>query len=84
MKLKLFTKKNCPNCPAAKKVVKELEAEEIPIDYFDVETIDGMTEGSFYMVMATPTTVLVDDSGKEIDSWRGQPPDAGKVKSYIK
>jgi len=84
MKLKLFTKKDCPNCPAAKKVVKELEADEIFIEYFDVETIDGMTEASFYMAMATPTAVLVDDSGKEIDSWRGQPPNAEKVRNYFK
>ena len=84
MKLKLFIKKDCPNCPAAKKVVKDLEEAGVPVEYYDVNTIDGMTEGSFYMIMATPTTVLVDGSGKEIDSWRGQPPDAEKVKSYIK
>ncbi|MFH1450612.1 MAG: thioredoxin family protein [archaeon] len=83
MKLKVFTKKDCPNCPPAKKIAKELEESGIPVEYYDVEDVDGMTEGSFYMVMATPTAVLVDDSGKEIDSWRGQPPDADKVREYF-
>jgi glutaredoxin len=64
MKLKVFTKKDCPNCPPAKKVIKELENSGIPIEYFDTEEIDGMTEGSYYMVMATPTT----DEKKEEDS----------------
>jgi len=84
MKLKLFTKKDCPNCPAAKKVAKELQEGGVPVEYYDVETIDGMTEGSFYMVMTTPTAVLVDESGKEIDSWRGQPPDSEKIGNYFK
>jgi|TARA_Y100000310_G_scaffold330228_1_gene401523 glutaredoxin len=83
MKLKVFTKKDCPNCPPAKKIVKELEDSGITVEYFDTEDIDGLAEGSFYMVMATPSTVLVDDSGKEIDSWRGVAPDADKIKEYF-
>jgi glutaredoxin len=83
MKLKVFTKKDCPNCPPAKKIVKELEESGITVEYFDTEDVDGMAEGSFYMIMATPSTVLVDDSGKEIDSWRGVPPDAEKVREYF-
>jgi|ETN01SMinimDraft_4_1059930.scaffolds.fasta_scaffold15261_3 glutaredoxin len=83
MKLKVFTKKECPNCPAAKKLVKELEESGIPVEYYDVEDVDGMTEGSFHMVMATPTTVLVNDSGDEVDSWRGAVPDAEKIREYF-
>jgi len=83
MKLKVFTKKDCPNCPPAKEVAQQLEAEGVTVEYYDVDEVDGMTEGSFYMVMATPTTILVDDHGKEIESWRGKPPDAIKVKGYL-
>lgn len=83
MKIKLFTKKDCPNCPPAKKVAEELEAEGVTVEYYDVDDVDGMAEGSFYMVMATPTTVLVDDSGNEVESWRGAAPDVEKVKGYF-
>ena len=83
MKLKIFTKTDCPNCPPAKKIAKELEESGIPVEYFDVEDIDGMTEGSFYMVMATPTIALVNDSGKEIDSWRGAAPNKEKILAYF-
>ncbi|MDP7282149.1 MAG: thioredoxin family protein [Candidatus Undinarchaeales archaeon] len=83
MKLKVFTKKDCPNCPPAKKIAKDLEEAGIPIEYYDTEEVDGLTEGSFYMVLSTPSAVLVDDSGKELDSWRGAPPDAEKIKEYF-
>jgi len=68
MKLKIFTKKECPNCPPAKKVAKDIGEAGVSVEYYDVEDVNGMAEASFYMVMATPTAVLVDDSGKEIDS----------------
>jgi len=83
MKLKLFTKKDCPNCPSAKKILKEVEDSGIPVEYYDSDDVDGLAEGSFYMIMATPSTLLVDDSGVEIDSWRGQDPDVGKIKEYF-
>lgn len=75
MKVKLFTRKDCPKCPSAKQICQELEKEGITIEYYDTDTVDGMAEGAFYSVMSTPTTVVVNSEDEELKSWRGKPPD---------
>ncbi len=94
MILKLFTKKNCPKCPAAKKVVKSLltmlhrdggtGGKKPKLEKFDIDTVDGMAEAAFYMVMSTPTILLCNDGGKEIASWRGEVPSLRDLKAKIK
>jgi thioredoxin-related protein len=85
MILKLFTKPDCPRCPAAKDVVAKLEKDKtaVVVEHYDAETVDGMAEAAFYTVMATPTILLCDDKGKEIASWRGQAPDLEELKRKI-
>lgn len=73
--LKFFSKDNCPNCPPAKEVAEDLKRRGIIVQYFDVDSIDGRAEAMFYDVMGTPSTVLVDERGNEMMSWRGKPPD---------
>ncbi len=83
MKLKVFIKKNCPNCPAAKTLAgtakKYLETE-----FFDVEEADGLAEAQFYSIMATPSLVLCDDSEEEKFSWRGEAPSEEDLLARIK
>ncbi|MBN1263664.1 MAG: thioredoxin family protein [Candidatus Pacebacteria bacterium] len=77
MILKIFTRNNCPKCPPAKKLGRDLENKSqvrIQIEWFDVDKIEGMAEGAFYQVMATPTMILVDDKGKIAAEWRGKVP----------
>lgn len=76
MILKVFTKPDCPNCPAAKELIKKLRVTrcELQVEEYDVSTVDGLAEASFYSVMATPSLILCDGSGKEIHSWRGNVP----------
>lgn len=87
MILKLFTQPNCPRCPAAKELVKKLTSSrvnELKVEEFDVSTVDGLAEASFYSVMATPSLVLCDDQGKEIYGWRGQTPGEKELQAKIK
>lgn len=70
MNVKLFVKDRCPRCPAAKRACEGLDALEV----FDVASIDGLAEASFYGVLATPTILIVDTTGREVASWRGEPP----------
>ena len=36
-KLKVFTKKDCPKCPAAKTLAEEIKKEgKIPVEFYDV------------------------------------------------
>lgn len=92
MILKLFTKKDCPRCPAAKEVVAKLKAElakaktptDVNFENFDVESVEGMAESAFYTVMSTPTILLCNDTGKEITGWRGESPTLETLKSNLK
>ncbi len=79
--LKVFTKKDCPNCPDAKKLVSALKGDGCDIvEEYDVDTSDGLAEGAFYEVMSTPTMLLVDSDDAEIMGWRGSVPSLEEVK----
>lgn len=85
MILKIFTQPNCPQCPAAKKLGEEIERErKLKVEWFDVTTVDGLAEASFYSVMSTPSLVLFEDSGKEIWGWRGEMPSVKEVLQKLK
>jgi len=83
MILKLFTQPSCPKCPAAKMLLAELKVQsttclparqEFKVEEYDVTTVDGLAEASFYTVMATPSILVFDDSNKKIGDWRGEAP----------
>ncbi|HUV72135.1 MAG TPA: thioredoxin family protein [Clostridia bacterium] len=82
MILKLFTQPDCGKCPSAKQVVVKLKTQnsKLKIEEFDVTTVDGMAEASFYTVMATPTILLCDNTGKILKDWRGQIPALTELK----
>lgn len=82
MKIKIFWKRDCPNCPQAKKVGKLIK-DIISVEYLDVDTVDGLAESCIFNVMATPSMVLVDDKNKEIESWRGVVPESDVIKRSI-
>jgi len=85
-KLKVFTKKECPKCPAAKTLAEEIRKEgKIPVEFYDVEQPDGLAEAQLYSVLATPTLVLCEDSEdeEEIKSWRGEAPERNDVESAL-
>lgn len=78
-KLKIFTKKDCPKCPEAKKIGKDLEKENgLEIEYYDVEEAEGLAEAQLYSILATPSLILCQGDGNEteIKSWRGEAPDS--------
>jgi len=70
MEVKLFVKQGCPQCPAAKKACEGLQN----VSVYDIGSIDGLAEASFYGVMATPTVLVVDSAGHEVAGWRGEAP----------
>lgn len=86
MIVKLFTKKNCPRCPSAKGLIRQLSITnyELKIEKFDVDTVDGMAEAAFYTVMATPTILVCDEKGNEVAGWRGEAPDLEEIKKVLK
>jgi glutaredoxin len=73
MKLKVFTQPNCSKCPAAKKVVSQVE-DKFEIEYYDIKTEDGLAEALSYDIMATPSLVVINDKDHVVKEWFGQTP----------
>jgi len=77
--IKLFIKKDCPRCPAAKHAVEGFDGVQV----FDVGDIEGLAEASFYSIMATPTVLLLDGNGNEVYGWRGEAPEPDLLRELI-
>jgi len=84
LSLKVFLKDNCPSCPDAKKVVKQLRIDGVKdINEYDVGTADGLAEGAFYSVMSTPTMLLVSSDEEAVTEWRGSVPTSEEIKQEM-
>lgn len=79
VEVKLFVKQECPRCPAAKQACEGLQN----LSIFDVGSIDGLAEASFYGIMATPTVLVLDSAGNEIAAWRGEVPRAAELHTLL-
>ncbi|HUW22318.1 MAG TPA: thioredoxin family protein [Candidatus Bathyarchaeia archaeon] len=90
MIIKIFTQPDCPNCPPAKTLGKQIESEMkrsrwpgLTIDWFDTTEVDGMAEAAFYQVMGTPTVLLIDDKGGIVAEWRSKVPEKQEILSNL-
>ncbi len=81
--IKIFTKAKCPRCPAAKEIGRELKKEGVPVLSYDLDTIDGLAEASFYSILSAPAIVIEDEEEKEVMSWRGVVPTLREVKEHL-
>ncbi|HDH53616.1 MAG TPA: hypothetical protein ENH24_03935 [Nitrospirae bacterium] len=82
-RIKLFWKNSCPRCPEAKAIAKKLAEKCYSVDYYNIETTEGLAEASLHMVLATPTMVLVDENDEEIAAWRGITPGLSEVEEAL-
>jgi hypothetical protein len=81
--IKIFTRAKCPKCPAIKQIGMELKKEGVPVLNYDLDTIDGLAEASFYSILSTPSIVIEDEEEKEVACWRGVVPTLHEVKQYL-
>jgi len=78
MKVKIFGKRDCNICKASLRKLKffldkwEL-AERIELAFYDLDTVDGLSEGSFLDALEVPTIILEED-GVEIARWEKRIP----------
>mgnify|MGYP001047057596 CR=1 FL=1 len=79
MQVKLFTKTDCPRCPAAKHAVQDISE----VEMYDLDQVDGLAEAAFYGVMSTPTVIILDDAGREVAAWRGTAPTKNEVAAAL-
>lgn len=84
-KILLFTKKDCPRCPEAKEVVKAIAGEiKVEVKEYDVESVEGMAEAAYYMVLSTPSIIVVSENGEELSAWRGKAPKKEELMNALK
>jgi glutaredoxin len=81
--VKIFTRAQCPRCPAAKEVGKKLEGEGVSVFQYDLDTTDGLAEASFYSILSTPSLIIEDEQEREVVGWRGMVPTLGEVKQHL-
>ncbi len=81
--VKIFTKAQCPRCPAAKEIWKKLKREGVPVFHYDMDTTDGLAEASFYSILSTPSLVIEDEEEREVIIWRGRVPALEEVRQYL-
>ncbi|NWF93372.1 MAG: thioredoxin family protein [Syntrophaceae bacterium] len=81
--IKIFVKAKCPKCPAVKEIGMELKKEGIPVFHYDLDTIEGLAEASYYSVLSTPSIIIEDDEEREVISWRGVVPSLQEVKQVL-
>jgi glutaredoxin len=77
MKLIVFTKKDCPNCPNAKKIAKEV-AEELGLEFEEIDVEKDLITALQYNVASTPSIAL----GEEV-LFRGEVPTKDELKKAI-
>lgn len=87
MVIALFSKKDCPVCEETKAVIKacidELEDQtNLTVRYFDLDTTDGLMEGSMRNALDIPTTIL-EWHGEEIVRWEQECPSREVLLSKI-
>jgi thiol-disulfide isomerase/thioredoxin len=81
--IKIFTKAHCPKCPAVREMEVELKKEGVPVLNYDLDTIDGLAEASFYSILSTPSIIIEDEEEREVISWRGEVPTLQEVKQHL-
>ncbi len=82
-KILVFSKNDCPQCPAAKVLGERLQKKGQVVNQFDVDTADGLAEASFYGVMSTPTIIIIDGDEEQLAVWRGSVPAEDELLEFL-
>jgi len=81
----IFGKPSCPVCKDAFNKVNYFRDKgkfNAEIKYFDMETIDGLTEGSFFEISDIPTVVIMEEQ-RELARWVKKPPISEEFLPYL-
>ena len=78
MKIKVFGKKNCAKCETMKNKInhylkKNDTAPGAMLEFYDLDTLDGMAEGAYHDVLKIPATIIERDS-TILARWDGEVP----------
>ncbi|MGB7054185.1 MAG: glutaredoxin family protein [bacterium] len=81
----VFGKPDCPVCKDTREKLayfKEKNDFAAQIKYYDMDTVDGLTEGAYHEVEDIPTVIIFDDK-KELIRWVKKPPVSEEFLPYL-
>lgn len=85
LNVKVFGK---PGCEFCKTTMKKFETfferwkSEAPLQFYDMETVDGLAEGAFYSVVKIPSTII--EKGSEVLArWDGNVPLSEEFRGFF-
>jgi len=88
MEVKIFGKPNCEFCKTTMKKFEtffgrwSIDKNQIPLTFYDMETVDGLAEGAFYGVTKIPSTVI--QEGEDVlQKWHGKVPLSNEFKDFF-
>ncbi len=85
--INLYGKKSCQLCEHTKRklgfFLKKWGYEQrVQVEYWDLDTVDGLAEATFNDVLKTPATLVARD-GNHVARWEGAIPDSNELKICI-
>ena len=88
MEVIVFGKLKCGKCKGTQSrltflVNKMGLADEVPIRFVDVETVDGRAEGAFNDVYDAVPVTIIQSSGKSLGRWEGVMPRTEELRPYF-
>jgi len=74
----IFSKIDCPVCDEARAIIQSCvdelgEGSALTVRHFDLDTAEGLVEGSLRNALEVPTTIL-EWQGEELVRWEQAPP----------
>ncbi len=87
MEVKIFGKKDCVKCQTTKNkfsffLKKWNISGKVKVSFYDMDTMDGLTEAAYCGAGKIPTTVIEND-GEEKIRWSGEVPKSEDFKKYL-
>lgn len=87
MQVQVFGKQDCAKCETTKHkfqhfITKLGLSGKVAFQFFDMDTVDGLTEGAYRDVFDVPTTIIERD-GEDVVRWEGIIPPTTDIKQHL-
>ena len=87
MKVRIFGKKDCAKCETTKNkfnhfLSKSNRINDVGLEFYDMDTVDGMAEGAYNDVLKIPTT-LIESEEKILARWEGEVPKTEEFQAHF-
>ena len=88
LEVKVFGKPSCEFCKTTMSKFEtflrrwEIDPLKVKLNFFDMETVNGLAEGAFYSVSKIPATVIEGAQGV-LARWDGKVPESKDFKEYF-